>query len=382
MPTPPVSDETLRETVDAYIRCNYNIKDTILDLRSSYSTVKRHLAEAQRRGIGVPNGEIVSPPPLGYEVKGTSTLVDADGTIKAQWVKTDASKQAQQEALEAAMEALAEKVPRAKPLKGPGHTLDRLCNVYTLTDCHVGMLAWHREAGEDWDLKIAEETLVGCFEVLVAQAPKAHTGVVAQLGDFLHWDGLEAITPTGGHNLDADGRFEKVVKVAIRILRRVIDFALRHHEHVHVLMAEGNHDIASSVWLRQLFDALYENEPRVTVDTSPLPYYAFQWGKTALFWHHGHKAKADKLPLLFAAQFPQIWGETKKRYGHKGHYHSEELKEYSGLKMRQHATLAARDAYAARGGWISDREIKRFTYHKDFGEAGSETVTPEMLDVE
>ena len=34
--------------------------------------------------------------------------------------------------------------------------------------------------------------------------------------------------------------------------------------------------------------------------------------------------------------------------------------------VEQHRTLAAPDAHQARGGWISGRDAKVITYHKDF----------------
>src|SRR6185369_2734564 len=200
---------------------------------------------------------------------------------------------------------LSAKLPRSVPVKVPARCSANLCTVYTLTDCHVGALAWREEGGDDWDLKIAEDTLLGCFKHMIDSSPASEMAVVNQLGDFLHFDGLSAVTPTSGHLLDADSRFEKVIQVAIRVLRSVIALALEKHPIVHVVMAEGNHDLASSAWLRQMFAALYENEPRVTVETSPLPYYAVEWGNTFLGFHHGHLRKNDQLPLLFATQFAQ-----------------------------------------------------------------------------
>jgi hypothetical protein len=282
---------------------------------------------------------------------------------------------------------MAEELPRAEPMKAPALTDAKLASVYTLTDSHVGAMCWHREnldPNGDWDLSIAERTLVGCFEHMVNASPAARVGIVAQLGDFLHSDGMgliEGRTPTSGHILDQDGRFSKVVQTAIRILRRVVSFALLKHERVVVLMAEGNHDLASSVWLRAMFKALYENEPRVEVIDSELPYYVYQHGKTMLAWHHGHLRKNDQLPLLFAAQFPKVWGETARRYAHTGHRHHFEEKEHSGMSVVQHSTLATRDAYAARGGWMSDRQCTAITYHTDYGQVCRNTVTPEMLQV-
>jgi hypothetical protein len=193
-------------------------------------------------------------------------------------------------------------------------------------------------------------------------------------------DSLEALTPTGKNILDVDSRFSKVVKTAIRILRYVISKALEKHEKVVVLMAEGNHDLASSVWLRHLFSILYENEPRVEVIDSELPFYSFAHGCVFLGWHHGHLKKNEALPLLFASQFPIMWGETTKRYAHTGHRHHATMVEYSGMKVVQHSTMAARDSYASRHGWMSEREIQVFTYHKEFGQVGTNTVTPEMLE--
>ena len=205
------------------------------------------------------------------------------------------------------------------------------------------------------------------------------TAVVAQLGDFLHADNINPVTPTSGHLLDADGRYSKVVQVAIRILRQVIKTALAKHKTVVVLMAEGNHDLSSSIWLREMFKAVYEKEPRVQVIDTPLPYYVLQHGSTMLSWHHGHLKKNDQLPLLFAAQFPEVWGKTTKRYVHTGHRHHIEEKEHSGMTVVQHPTLAARDAYAARGGWIAERRAVAITYHQKFGEVSRVSVSPEMV---
>ena len=320
--------------------------------------------------------------PDGYIVKGVSTYYDKAGKPSAQWVKSSIDAERQAVIMRETCEAMAATLPRQDPIPAPVITSDLLANLFTLTDSHVGMLAWSKEnldANGDWDLKIAERTLTGCFEHMVNVSPAAKVGIVAQLGDFLHSDGLLAITPTSGHHLDQDGRFPKVVQAAIRILRRVVNYALAKHEHVIVLMAEGNHDLASSVWLRAMFQALYENEPRITVIDSEMPYYVYQHGETMLAWHHGHLSKNDQLPILFASQFPKIWGNTTKRYAHCGHRHHVEEKEHSGITVIQHSTLAARDAYASRGGWQSERQCTAITYHSKFGQVARNTVTPEML---
>jgi hypothetical protein len=336
-------------------------------------------AKAASKGYS-PAHDMTKTVPDGFKVKGVSTYYDDEGKVRGQWVKSTADEERRQELIRAAFEAMAQDLPRLGPVvPNPGTYEANLATLYTLTDSHVGMLAWSREAGADWDLRIAEATLTGCFQRMVDASPPAKVGFVNQLGDFLHSDGLVPVTPTSGHVLDQDGRYTKIVETAVRVLRRVIEMALAKHERVIVLMAEGNHDMASSVWLRVMFRALFENEPRVEVIDSPLPYYVYQHGKTMLAFHHGHLKKNDQLPILFAAQFPQVWGATSKRYAHCGHRHHVEEKEHSGITVIQHPTLAARDAYAARGGWIAERQVTAITYHSEYGQVARTTVTPEML---
>lgn len=296
-----------------------------------------------------------------------------------EWVKESLDRQRAAEAQQAAFEALAAKLPRIAPTVPPRASEGHLCNLYTYSDFHLGMLAQREEGGANWDLKIAERTLLDSFDAMLAQAPNAHTAIVNIQGDMLHTDGLLPLTPAHKHVLDTDGRFSKIVSVAIRAIRHLVQRALEKHAEVHLIICEGNHDEASSVWLRLMFTALYEQEPRVTVNASELPFYIFQWGEVMLGFHHGHKVKNEQLPLLFAAQFPREWGRTTKRAVHCGHRHHCDEKEYNGVTIVQHPTIAARDAYAARGGWIADRSVQVITYHKKFGQVGRVYVCPEML---
>lgn len=326
-----------------------------------------------------PESKMVHAVPSPFMVKGVSTYFDADGNVKGQWVKSKIDAEQLEAAMREAVDAMMSEVPRAAPIENPAKCIAELCNLYTITDYHIGMRAWAPETGADWDLDIAERMLIAAFTHSVKSAPKAAIGVVNQLGDFLHFDSLSPVTPASGHLLDADSRYSKVVRTATRVLRLVIDLALKHHEQVIVVMAEGNHDTASSVWLRHIFSLLYENEPRVKVIDSESPFYAYQHGATMLAFHHGHLVKKPQMPLLFATRYPQMWGNTTKRYCHTGHMHHVDEKEHPGMKVIQHATLAAPDSYANRNGFDSEREITTITYHSKFGQVARNTVCPEML---
>lgn len=346
-----------------------------------YATVhkirKAVLEKAARAGYAP--GHWSSGVAPGYQMGKVTVQRGPGGVVERVWERQHPDDVEREAAMRQAAEAMAESLPRLRAISPPKSTKEELCNVYTLTDCHIGMMAWHKEGGKDWDLKIAEGVLTGCFASMVAASPPAEKCIIAQLGDLLHYDSLLPVTPTSGHILDADGRFPKMVEVAIRVLRRVMDMALAKHEKVILMAGSGNHDPAASVWLRCMFKALYENEPRVEVIDTESPYYSYQFGKTALFWHHGHLKKNNNLPLAMAAEFPRIWGDTEYRFCHVGDKHHTEEKEHSGVIVIQHPTLAARDAYASRHGWHSLNRAMSITYHRDYGEVARNYVSPEML---
>lgn len=320
-------------------------------------------------------GEQFTPPP-GYLLKGISVMTDAAGAELVRWQKLDMEAVKRQTAQDAAFKAMLEKLEPLAPIAGPSTGDPKLVTVYTLTDCHIGMLAWDKETGADWDLTLAEKCLVGTLMRMIDAAPDSESGLVNELGDFEHFDSLQPLTPTNHHVLDADSRFQKMIQVSTRILRRVIEHALTKHQHVHVQIKEGNHDPAASAWKRVMFSLLYENNPRVHIDMSPNPYTIHEHGKTLLGFYHGHLAKLESLGELFAAQFREQWGRCPYVYIHTGHKHHVKEEERKGCKIIQHPTLAAPDAYAARGGWISKRQATSMTYDAEHGEVARGIFVP------
>jgi hypothetical protein len=329
-----------------------------------------------------PENDFTRSVPQGFVAKGVSTYYNSEGKPSGQWVKASLSHEALVDAMREAVEGFKDEIPPVVSIAAPVASEEHLCNLYTFTDYHLGMLAWHKEGGSDWNISIAERTIIAALQQMIEQSPKAHTAVINIQGDFLHTDGKTPVTPASKHVLDADSRFPKIRKSAIRVIRSLVAMSLLRHQEVHLIIAEGNHDEESSGWLADLFSVHYEEEPRVNVNDSVLPFYVFEWGNAMLGFHHGHKVKNESLPLLFAAQFPQEWGRTTRREIHCGHRHHRDEREMNGATVVQHPTLAARDAYAARGGWIADRAAWAITYHKKYGAVGRVMITTEMLEAD
>lgn len=331
-------------------------------------------------------GEDFAVPPT--HIMGKVTYqVSGDGKVERSWPRVSPDDNMREAAMRAAVAAMAETLCRAEPVSEYEIGAQDKCNQFTVTDYHFGMMAWGEETGgADWDLKIAEELWCKTWAYAVRHAPEADTAILAQLGDLVHFDGLKAITPAHGHVLDSDSRFAKIVRVVIRCMRFAVRELLTRHRHVHLIFSDANHDEASEVWMRELFAAHFENEPRVTVDRSPSTYNAFEWGLTSLFYHHGHKKKSGKagsanaIDATWVARFRELFGRTKFSYGHTGHLHSDDMFQgATGIKVERHETLAAPSTYEAAGGYESGRSMKVITYSKRFGHCGRFIITPEMV---
>ena len=373
-----------KKIVDAVLECGSATK-AALALGKDRRTVDRRLKRLLQSfsappftytppksstGVQIPEGRVLGK---------TTTLYGPEGDVRLEWVATHPDEDWSLRQIEAIRDGLASEIPRASPVAKPANCNEDLATAYILTDYHLGMLAWGEETGADWDLDIAESTLVNWFSSIIKSTPDSKYAVLAQMGDFMHWDGLDAVTPTSKHVLDADTRFEKLTRTAIRCLRQVIATLLTKHEQVHVIVADANHDPASSSWMRALLPALYENEPRISINTRADGYYCYEHGLTSLFFHHGHKRGVPNVDSVFTAKYRDVFGRTKFSYAHLGHRHSVEMRESPLMIVEQHPTLAAPDAYASRSGFISMRSASAITYHSKFGYTGRVVITPDMV---
>jgi DNA-binding CsgD family transcriptional regulator len=347
--------------------------------RNVYRAVTRIKANAVRRGYS-PEHDMNHVVPEGYKVKGVSTYYNEDGKPTGQWVKSATDEERRAQALLEAVENAATALPKFKPAKPPKQVDENLASLLTITDFHLGMKAWKDSDGDDWDLKIARDVFLNAIHDMLNASPKSGTGILNQLGDFLHWDGLVQVTPTSGHHLTGDDRYSKLVELSISVMTEAVHMMLKNFGKVVVVQAEGNHDLASSVWMRKFIKHRFQDEPRVEVVDNEFPYYAYQHGEIMLGFHHGHKMRMAQLQKLFASEprFRKLWGASKHAYIHCGHLHHERVLDDAGCTVEQHPTLAARDNYASSHGYVSQRGAKVITYDKSDGEVHRVTVRPRL----
>lgn len=370
MPTPPLSEQTLREAIDAVARFG-SIRAAAVGLGVPRPTFQHRYRKALAAGF---DEAIVHPAPVGHTVKGVSTLYDQAGNVIQQWVKTRTDQMPLEEVIEAIQAAFDDYVSPAQPTEPPANSDDDLATVYPIADSHFGLYAWAAETGEDFDLKTAQEVNSGAFYRLSRSTPSSAHAVILGLGDLLHADDTTNRTAKSGHSLDVDTRHAKVLKVATVFMIDAVTEALKKHQHVTVRNLPGNHDTHSAQAVTMGLWAWFRNEPRVTVDTDPGYFWWWRWGRVLLGATHGDMAKMPNLPMVMAASRPEDWGQTQFRHAFTGHIHTRTALESGGVIVESFQSTAARDAWHQASGYRAGRSLSAITFHKMLGEVARQKV--------
>ena len=334
-----------------------------------------------------PDRDAETPLVDGMFLKGLTTYykIDEDGNRQArgQHVIQRADTNQLVEFSRQLAENISSTVKPIKPRKAPVHKLckDRTA-VYPIGDAHIGLYCWGEDAQEDWDCDKAENVLLSAHQTVFDCTPSTQTALIVNLGDWFHTDSAENRTNKSGHHLDVDTRWSRVLKLGVRMMRTLIDSALLKHETVRVINEVGNHDERSSIMLSVCLAGAYENEPRVTIDTSPDEFHWHQFGLNLFGVNHGHKCKPERLYKVMAEYKGGVpWGECPHRYWFTGHIHHENKLDVGSVSCQSFRTVIPRDTYAHSNGYIAPRAAQSKVFHKTQGAKGGyiELITPEMV---
>jgi len=311
--------------------------------------------------------------PADHEIERISANVGPDGRSTQTWFKTRKRPSGVDivEAMRAAFEAYRGQATLVPP---PSETLSELLSTYIITDVHHGLLAWAKDAGEDYDIRIGSERLRGCMRDLVAQSPPSEEALILNLGDFFHNNDQRNVTPQSGHQLDVDSRFFKVAVTGVSLHQDLIELALQKHARVRVRVLPGNHDPQSSITLQVGLAAFYASNPRVTVELDPAEVFFTRFGATLIGACHGDKMSPERMAMSMAMLCPEDWGLSTFRWFVHGHIHHERVKEVGNVRVESFETIASKDAYAASHGYLAGQSLTSVTLHRERGEIGRHRV--------
>ncbi len=362
------SDEQLITLLDQGI----SIRQAAKQLAVDESSVRTRLKKLKRRGYSpFENHSIIVPE--GFRLKGTSTLYDQKGNPVQQWVKSTIDEDQKVSLLDTIKTALLADLPQVIPVPLPSSIdFDNHClAVYPLGDPHIGLYASAQECKEDWNLHIAKECWSKYYSDIVNTTRPCKEALIVSLGDLFHYDNLKGVTAKSGNVLERDGQYFEMFNYGLLIVRYMIATALLKHQHITVIIETGNHDEIGSICLRAALAHIYENEPRITINSAPGLFHYHHFGNVLIGTHHGHKCKMDQLPTVMACDKPLLWGATQHRYWLTGHIHSSNKwgrKDTDGCIVESFRTLAPASVYDHEGGWRSGRTIQSIVYHENSGE--------------
>jgi hypothetical protein len=404
----PLSREEAQAAATAYIESGRNKEAAARALDIHPATFRNRLNAAAKYGLLLdqppampgfritrvnegPNGKSIEQKPEhggplvipeGHVIKGVSALLDADGNKIVEWVKTKEGEVDPRQVADWLKDAFKDYEPAAPVSAAPQNISADLLTILPANDWHIGMFAWGKEVGENWDLKIAEKTIGEAVEDTVERSPASDTCVVLGGGDLLHADNSENKTARSGNALQVDGRYQKVVSVATRLMVRTVDAALRRNGRVIARVLPGNHDEHTAVAIAYFLLAWYRNEPRVTVDVDPSLFWWHRFGLCLFGATHGHTVKIKDMPSIMAHRRAEDWGATKFRYVHGFHLHhsAKVATEGNGVLCEIHQAPIPQDAWHYGAGFLSGRSLQTITYHREFGEVSR--VRTAILDAE
>jgi hypothetical protein len=309
-----------------------------------------------------------------------STLTDAEGNVIQTWHIERPNDKARFAAWQEMAKALAADLPKAPVIPAPTDKPRDSLTIYPVGDHHLGMLAWKHEVGASYDLDIGEQLLTNAVSYLVNKAPRSKEALICFLGDYTHYDSMISVTPEHRNQLDGDGRAAKMVRVAMRTMRRVVERVAEHHEKVRVIIEFGNHDPYGTLWLMEAFRMKYEDTPRITVDCAPGFFHYYRFGSNLIGTNHGDRVKLDRLPQIMADDRPKDWGNTTNRMWLTGHVHHHKAIDIGSCSVESFRILPPGDAWAHSEGHRAKRQMQAIVLHPTDGEAERIYVNPAMVE--
>ena len=215
--------------------------------------------------------------------------------------------------------------------------------VVPLFDLHFGISTYDSMRGY---LSQIEDRLDECY----------HNVYIILGGDYYHSDFMSRsmTAKVSGTQLDHVDNV-KALADGSRFFEELVDFAVEHTPNVHIYAVGGNHDADKQyMWtyaMKQRYASCDSVDFHLTTDTR----LAFRMDDVGVMVAHGDKAKR-RLPMLFATEHPQLWGETQYHAIFTGHFHKEVTTDEDGCVLFQVGTPKPSDGYEKDNGFTMARK--------------------------
>jgi hypothetical protein len=363
-------ESLLRETWAAYIEHGEVTAAAARSMGKPVETVRCILKECREKGYHLSDG-----------ARGAMQNAGLSGTeAKVGWIvnvdpETGSRQSTYWRAPEADTESIIDRlrdafegITAAPVVPAPKHNNADLLTVYPVPDAHVGLQAWGKETGEDYDTEKAAARIREWVASCVASSPASETAIILGVGDLTHSDDQTNATPRSKHVLDVDTRHFRTIDVTIAAMASAIESAAAKHRRVLLCAYLPGKPRSRHTYMAVLFALAerYRDNARIEVQKVPGEFFAYQFGKVLIAAHHGDKAKAERLVMFMADQYPEMWGASRTSIPlYRAPASSQRWPDIGGVQHEQLRAVTARDAYAVAHGYTARAQMQAITFQKD-----------------
>lgn len=398
MPTPPLSQEAMREALEA-VKEHGSVGEAAKALGKNRSTINNRYNKALAAGIDPSIQDAANA----VGVTDTSTIghfwrvvSDGEGGRWSVHIRNPDSGETMSLAdmVKASIEeALGDNAPVYAPRPAP---VGEYLLVVDLADVHFLKLCVASETGYTYNRDVARHRVIeGTKALLRAAEPYGVGRVLFVLGnDILHVDKPKPET-TNGTSQDTDGSIFQGFSDAFAALIPAIE-ACADVAPVDLVHCMSNHDKMMGWALSQKIGAWFRNHPNIrstdyNLSTHPRKYYGF--GNNAFQIHHADGAKEEKLYALFVTEARELIGKCKNLYSLCHHLHHKIRKKRGvdvfqtekdhigmtaisvGSAQTEGTTLdveyvrspSAPDSWHMLHGYVNRQAVECFLYHPQDG---------------
>lgn len=340
-------------------------------------TVHRRLAFLRKAAIrlGYNPKEPVRSPVLTHPLGARSDFVKhdpplADGTTHT-WYKQKAEDVVLVDAIKSAVEGIA--VPKVKTtdFKYKRSEIQDILSMLVLADTHLGILA-----RDGWGLEENLELVKNLVRRQIDQMQPVKQGLLMNVGDLTHTDGLVAQTSKSKNPLDVNALYFDICKAATELLVFTIEGMRTKCEKLTVINVPGNHDFETSFHTNQKLQERYSKDKHIKILDNDQSHIPFVWKKNFIVGWHGDTAPNARAYEFITSEWPKECGNAEHIHVAKGHFHRAQ-EEYVGRACFQTFVSSTKaDAYHDFKMFKARRGLTRLDFDPEGGAIGGLTVRP------
>lgn len=260
------------------------------------------------------------------------------------------------------------KVPRIPRLSNPkkyNSNLENVAGLISLQDLHFG-----KPGNENMD-EIAIDAVTDLFSKAVKNY-NLELGILVIGPDTLNMDTFNGTTTKGTPVENSQTATEAYLQ-AFEAGCKIIGLMAQQVENLDIIFIPGNHDRLSSFHLIHALSQSFKDWKNINFQTEYQERKVVSYGLNMLGFEHGDVTTKNN-PLVYAVEFPAIWGEAKYRMLYTGHYHGRKTKEFvteneeHGFVTRVIPALTSSDYYHYHNKYIgNNRSALLHIHHPEKG---------------